>query len=92
MDHHMANDPINNRQQNITRDGSTLQPPKQKIGPTVTKLNKGSYKIYKKGSTAPILHKNKKNSNQHTTQHGRRITTQLWSQLQHRKTHNVIRS
>ena len=30
MDHHMANDPINNRQQNTTREGSTLQPPKQK--------------------------------------------------------------
>ena len=27
----MANDPIKNRQQNTTRDGSTLQPPSKKM-------------------------------------------------------------
>ena len=42
MDPHMANDPMNNRQQNTTRDGGALQPPKQKTGPPATKPTKES--------------------------------------------------
>jgi len=39
MDNHMANDPSNNRQQNTTRDGGTLQQPKQKNWTNCYKTN-----------------------------------------------------